>query len=166
MPLVNTPTLTPQNPAASRSNHELTYGQTSRSYGGGWTHGDTMSNRVKARGRQAANLTHRKNTRSKPKTPLESTRRANEPSIYRNINDLLRQTEQVAEKYTNYSIFYHAPHEDAGFEAIFPESHPGDHREAWLNGNSEKMNIENEGESHDIIENKGRNFLSHDVHDK
>ena len=28
------------------------------------------------------------------------------------------------------------------------------------------LNIENEGESHDVIENKGPNFLSHDVHDK
>jgi hypothetical protein len=27
------------------------------------------------------------------------------------------------------------------------------------------MNIENEGESHDVIDNKGQNFLSHDVAD-
>jgi len=30
----------------------------------------------------------------------------------------------------------------------------------------EFLNIENEGESHDIVENKGPNFLSHDVYDK
>jgi hypothetical protein len=29
----------------------------------------------------------------------------------------------------------------------------------------EKMNIENEGESHDIVDNKGSNFLTHDVID-
>jgi hypothetical protein len=28
------------------------------------------------------------------------------------------------------------------------------------------FDIENEGESHDIVENKGRNFLTHDVYDK
>jgi len=28
-----------------------------------------------------------------------------------------------------------------------------------------KVNIENEGESHDVVENKGSNFLSHDVDD-
>ena len=39
---------------------------------------------------------------------------------------------------------------------------PGQHR-PW---DSKIFNIENEGESHDIIENKGRNFLSHDVYDK
>jgi hypothetical protein len=33
-------------------------------------------------------------------------------------------------------------------------------------GTCEILNIENEGESHDIVENKGWNFLSHDVHDK
>ena len=33
-------------------------------------------------------------------------------------------------------------------------------------GPSEILNIENEGESHDVIENKGSNFLSHDVYDK
>jgi hypothetical protein len=33
-------------------------------------------------------------------------------------------------------------------------------------GTQEIFNIENEGESHDIVENKGRNFLSHDVSDK
>jgi hypothetical protein len=27
------------------------------------------------------------------------------------------------------------------------------------------MNIENEGESHDVVDNKGRNFLPHDVAD-
>ena len=29
-----------------------------------------------------------------------------------------------------------------------------------------EMNIENEGESHDIVENKGSVFLSHDVYEK
>jgi hypothetical protein len=32
--------------------------------------------------------------------------------------------------------------------------------------NREFFNIENEGESHDVVENKGSNFLSHDVDDK
>jgi hypothetical protein len=32
-------------------------------------------------------------------------------------------------------------------------------------GESKIFNIENEGESHDIIENKGRNFRTHDVYD-
>jgi hypothetical protein len=35
-----------------------------------------------------------------------------------------------------------------------------------LGDDSKKNNIENEGESHDIVENKGRNFLTHDVYDK
>ena len=30
----------------------------------------------------------------------------------------------------------------------------------------EVFNIENEGESHDVVENKGPDFLSHDVNDK
>jgi hypothetical protein len=30
----------------------------------------------------------------------------------------------------------------------------------------EIFDIENEGESHDVVENKGQNFLSHDVYDK
>jgi len=33
-------------------------------------------------------------------------------------------------------------------------------------GAAKIFNIENEGESHDIIENKGANFLSHDIYDK
>ena len=28
------------------------------------------------------------------------------------------------------------------------------------------LSIKNEGTSHDVVENKGRNFLSHDVYDK
>jgi hypothetical protein len=31
---------------------------------------------------------------------------------------------------------------------------------------SEKMKYEYEGESHDVIENKGQIFISHDVYDK
>jgi hypothetical protein len=31
---------------------------------------------------------------------------------------------------------------------------------------AKKNNIENEGESHDVVENKGPNFLTHDVYDK
>jgi hypothetical protein len=30
---------------------------------------------------------------------------------------------------------------------------------------NKKMNIENEGESHDVIDNKGSDFVSHDVAD-
>ena len=37
-------------------------------------------------------------------------------------------------------------------------------RDAW-HAENKKNNNENEGESHDIIENKGSNFLSHDVHE-
>ncbi len=37
-------------------------------------------------------------------------------------------------------------------------------REAW-HARNQKMNIKNEGESHDVADNKGRNFLSHDVID-
>jgi hypothetical protein len=33
-------------------------------------------------------------------------------------------------------------------------------------GDSKILNIENEGGSHDVVENKGRNFISHDVYDK
>ncbi|HXJ91739.1 MAG TPA: hypothetical protein VMT20_02520 [Terriglobia bacterium] len=33
-------------------------------------------------------------------------------------------------------------------------------------GRHPNFNIENEGTSHDVIENKGPDFLSHDVHDK
>ena len=35
-------------------------------------------------------------------------------------------------------------------------------RDAW-HAENKKNNIENEGESDDIVDNKGRNFLSHDV---
>ena len=36
----------------------------------------------------------------------------------------------------------------------------------WLGTPKRKeMNIENEGESHDVVDNKGPNFLSHDVTD-
>jgi hypothetical protein len=31
---------------------------------------------------------------------------------------------------------------------------------------AKKNNIENEGESHDVVENKGPNFRPHDVYDK
>ncbi|HXJ96610.1 MAG TPA: hypothetical protein VMT20_27540 [Terriglobia bacterium] len=34
--------------------------------------------------------------------------------------------------------------------------------QAW-HARNQKMNIENEGESHDIVDNKGPDFLSHDV---
>jgi len=34
--------------------------------------------------------------------------------------------------------------------------------DAWPAENK-KMKVENEGESHDVVDNKGRNFLSHDV---
>ena len=37
-------------------------------------------------------------------------------------------------------------------------------RDAWPAEN-EKMKVENEGESHDVVDNKGRNFISHDVID-
>ena len=39
-------------------------------------------------------------------------------------------------------------------------------REALGPGPWEILSIENEGESHDVIENKGPDFLSHDSHDK
>ena len=35
-------------------------------------------------------------------------------------------------------------------------------REAW-HAQNKKTNIENEGESHDVVDNKAPNFLSHDV---
>ena len=35
-------------------------------------------------------------------------------------------------------------------------------RDAW-HAENKKNNIENEGESHDVVDNKGWNFLSHDV---
>ena len=37
-------------------------------------------------------------------------------------------------------------------------------RDAW-HAENKKMKVENEGESHDIIDNKGPNFRSHDVTD-
>ena len=36
---------------------------------------------------------------------------------------------------------------------------------AGLGENAKKMNIENEGESHDVVDNKGPGFLSHDLID-
>jgi hypothetical protein len=33
-------------------------------------------------------------------------------------------------------------------------------------GLGKRMRYEYEGESHDVVENKGSDFLSHDVHDK
>jgi hypothetical protein len=35
-----------------------------------------------------------------------------------------------------------------------------------IKGISEIFDIENEGTSHDVVENKGPNFLTHDVDDK
>jgi hypothetical protein len=39
-------------------------------------------------------------------------------------------------------------------------------REVSILAACEIFDIENEGKSHDVIENKGSNFLSHDVDDK
>jgi hypothetical protein len=37
---------------------------------------------------------------------------------------------------------------------------------ASIGGLCEIFDIENEGESHDVVENKGSSFLTHDVDDK
>jgi hypothetical protein len=45
-----------------------------------------------------------------------------------------------------------------------PNADVGRKHRAW--GESKIFKVENEGESHDVIENKGWNFLTHDVYDK
>ena len=55
------------------------------------------------------------------------------------------------------------PERDVGFTSGIGRS-LGEKSECPV-GKTEAMNIENEGESHDVIDNKGSNFLSHDVID-
>jgi hypothetical protein len=105
-----------------------------------------------------------KSIQSKPKTSLESTQLTNESSIWLIIKMLFPKIRQVIDKYTDYRFstdFFRQGH----VLGLLASGRSRDSPEAWSGRDSRKNNIENEGTTHDVADNKGPNFLSHDVID-
>jgi len=174
MPLVHSPTLTPKKLAANRANAQLSRGPI------------TLDGLIRVRD---SNIKHGAYAQDREETLrvlgedpkdfealLESLRASGQPAkeleglLVKRLVRAIWRTEQrhlfsrlgIAKSKLESEVLLRR--EDSSFRQVgrLIDLLTKLKRDAWRAENK-KNNIENEGESHDVVDNKGRNFLSHDV---